>query len=576
MKKIINDPGDFVDEFLDGIVLAHPDALRLVAGGRGVVRADAPVPGKVGIVTGGGSGHLPAFMGYVGRGLLDGAAIGNVFSSPSPEQIADVTRAVDGGAGVLYLYGNYGGDVYNFDIAADLVRADGIRTTTVLAADDVASAPPESAATRRGVAGMVFGFLAAGAAAERGDDLDAVAAVARRVGERVRTEGVGLSPTILPAAGAPTFELPEGEMEIGIGIHGEPGVHRGPLETADRIADRLLDAILAELPELGERSRVAVLVNGLGATPLEELYVLYRRVARRLGELGVAVAVPLVGEYVTSLEMSGASVTVLPLDAELEELMNAPAISPFLRRGADSGALRSGTGSAAEAAAAEDEDEAALPPSPLGALLTAVLERMPRHAEELRELDAALGDGDLGITVSSGSTAGVAAIARNPGAPDAVLLRRLGAAFAAANPSTFAALVGGGILSAAVGLGEQSVGDQALGDQALGDQAAVLAWARAATAEIARRGGAQRGDKTVLDAVIPSLDVFEARLGAAPAEIVAAMRAAADGAVVELAGKTSARGRAAWLQERSEGRSDPGMVAYRDFLAELQAVLSEG
>ena len=332
MKKIINSPEDFVDEFLEGIVLAHPGELRLVAGGRGVVRADAPVPGKVGLVTGGGSGHLPAFLGYVGRGVLDGAAIGNVFSSPSAEQIADVTRAVDGGAGVLYLYGNYGGDVYNFDIAADLVRADGIVTTTVLAVDDVASAPPESAASRRGVAGgIVFGSLVAGAAAERGDTLEQVAAITRRVGELVRTEGVGLSPTILPAAGAPTFELPDGEMEVGIGIHGEPGVHRGPLESADEIADRLLDTILAEFPELGSGARVAVLVNGLGATPLEELYVLYRRVSRRLGQRGVAVAVPLVGEYVTSLEMAGASITLVSLDDELLELWDEPVRAAALR-----------------------------------------------------------------------------------------------------------------------------------------------------------------------------------------------------------------------------------------------------
>ncbi|MFC4241995.1 dihydroxyacetone kinase family protein [Gryllotalpicola reticulitermitis] len=566
MKKIINDPEHFVDEFLEGIVLSHPDEARLVAGGRGLVRADAPVPGKVGIVTGGGSGHLPAFLGYVGRGLLDGAAVGNVFSSPSAEQIAAVTRAVDGGAGVLYLYGNYGGDVYNFDIAGDLVRASGIRTETVLAADDVASAPREQAQRRRGVAGgIVFGFLAAGAAAERGDDLDAVAAVARRVGERVRTEGVGLSPTILPAAGNPTFELPDGEMEIGIGIHGEPGLHRGPLESADEIADRLLDAILADLPDLGRDDRVAVLVNGLGATPLEELYVVYRRVAHRLAALGIDIAMRLVGEYVTSLEMAGASISLLVLDDELEELLSGPAVSPFLRRGTDVGSLRSGAGPAAAGAseAVEEDDEIPLPASALGALLTAVLERMPAHADELRELDAALGDGDLGITVSAGARASVAAIARNPGAPGGVLLRRLGAAFASANPSTFAALVGGGILSAAVDLGEADIADRA----------AVLAWARATAGEIARRGGAQPGDKTVLDAVSPSLDAFEARLDGDAVEVVEAMLAAAEAAVAELAEQTSARGRAAWLQARSAGLRDPGMVAYRDFLAELRAVL---
>jgi D-erythrulose 4-kinase len=270
MRKIINAPGDFVDEVVEGMLAAHPELRAASADLRAVVRADAPRPGKVGLVTGGGSGHLPVFAGYVGRGLLDGVAIGNVFSSPSAAQVYAATRAVSGGAGVLYLYGNYGGDIYNFDLAGDMARAAGIPTATVLAADDVASAGPDRKSARRGVAGMVFTFKIAGAAAERGDDLEAVAAIARRVGARTATMGVGLSPTILPAAGQPTFTLDEGEMEVGIGIHGEPGVHRGPLESADAIADRMLDQVAGDLG-LTAGDRVAVLVNGLGATPLEEL-----------------------------------------------------------------------------------------------------------------------------------------------------------------------------------------------------------------------------------------------------------------------------------------------------------------
>ncbi|GMA94692.1 dihydroxyacetone kinase subunit DhaK [Pseudolysinimonas kribbensis] len=292
MRKIINDPDAFTDETIEGIIAAHPGALRrAVAGGRALVRADAGRSGKVGIVTGGGSGHLPVFLGYVGLGLCDGVAVGNTFSSPSAEQIADATRAVDGGAGVLYLYGNYGGDIYNFDIAADLVAAEGITTETALAADDVASAPAASRATRRGVAGMIYAFKIAGAAAERGDDLAGVASIARRVGERTRTMGVGLSPTILPAAGEPTFHLDEGEMEVGIGIHGEPGVHRGRLETADQIADRLVGAVLDDL-DAPAGSTVSVLVNGLGATPLEELYILYRRAARLIAERDLSIHAP--------------------------------------------------------------------------------------------------------------------------------------------------------------------------------------------------------------------------------------------------------------------------------------------
>lgn len=331
MKKIINEPHAFVDEFVEGILLAHPTLLKTSGPDhRVLVRADAPVAGKVGIITGGGSGHLPLFKGYVGRGLCDGVAIGNVFSSPSSAQILDTTKAVDGGAGVLYLYGNYGGDVFNFDLATDMAALEGIRTMTVLGRDDVASQPKERATDRRGVAGIFFAYKAAGAAAERGDSLEQVAAVAEDIIEHTATMGVGLSPTILPTTGKPSFELADNEMEIGIGIHGEPGIHRGALETADEIADRLVERVVADLgAESGDR--VAVLVNGLGATPLEELYVLFRRTHQILEEKGIAVAKSYVGEYATSLEMAGASISLLALNDERMALLNAPAESPFFR-----------------------------------------------------------------------------------------------------------------------------------------------------------------------------------------------------------------------------------------------------
>jgi dihydroxyacetone kinase len=332
MKKLLNDAEQFVDEMLDGLLLAHPDLLKAAADDRrALVRADAPLDGKVGIVTGGGSGHLPVFLGYVGRGLCTGVAIGNVFSSPSPEQMLAATRASSGGAGVLYLYGNYGGDVLNFDLAGDLADAEGIETRTVLVTDDVASQPPERAADRRGIAGLFYAYKCAGAAAERGDSLDEVADAATAAVANTRTMGVGLSPTILPAAGKPTFELEDGEMEIGIGIHGEPGVHRGPLEPADAVTDRLVGAVVEDLG-LRSGERVSVLVNGLGATPLEELYIIYRRAAQLLGDLGVEIYRPYVGEFATSLEMAGASVSVLRLDDRLTELLDAPAVSPFFRQ----------------------------------------------------------------------------------------------------------------------------------------------------------------------------------------------------------------------------------------------------
>jgi len=331
MKKIINEPAAFVDEFVEGILLAHPDLLKTPGDDiRVLVRADAPVAGKVGIITGGGSGHLPLFKGYVGRGLCDGVAIGNVFSSPSSAQVLETTKAVSGGAGVLYLYGNYGGDVFNFDLATDMAELEGIETATVLGRDDVASQPNERKLDRRGVAGILFAYKAAGAAAERGDSLAEVAAVAEDIIEHTATMGIGLSPTILPTTGKSSFELGDGEMEVGIGIHGEPGFHRGELQSADHIAEMIVERLVADLG-IGDGDRVAVLVNGMGATPLEELYLLYRRVHQLLAEQGITIDKNYVGEYATSLEMAGASISLLALNDERLALLNAPAESPFFK-----------------------------------------------------------------------------------------------------------------------------------------------------------------------------------------------------------------------------------------------------
>ena len=333
MKKIINAPEAFVDEFVEGILAAHPDLVKTPGDDlRVLVRADAPRQGHVGIVTGGGSGHLPLFKGYVGMGLCSGVAIGNVFSSPSSEQIFEATKAVDGGAGVLYLYGNYGGDVLNFDLAADLADLEDIATATVVGRDDVASQHRERKLDRRGVAGIIFAYKAAGAAAERGDSLDQVAAITEDVVEHTATMGIGLAPTILPTTGQPSFELGQGEMEIGIGIHGEPGSRRGPLETADEIAEHVLAALVEDLA-LKAGARVAVMVNGLGATPLEELYVLFRRTHQILSDLGIEISKNYVGEYATSLEMAGASISLLELNDERLALLEAPAKSPFFQEG---------------------------------------------------------------------------------------------------------------------------------------------------------------------------------------------------------------------------------------------------
>ncbi len=331
MKKILNRPEDYVLEMLDGVCAAHPRYFkRSGPEGRVLSRPDAPIGGKVGIVTGGGSGHLPVFTGYLGPGLLDACAIGDVFASPGAEPMAEAIRAANGGAGVLRLYGNYGGDVMNFDMAGEMVEFEGIRTTTVLVADDVASAGPEERHKRRGVAGMVYCFKIAGAKAAAMASLEEVTAVAQKAADHCRSVGVALTPCTVPAAGRPTFTIGESEMEIGMGIHGEPGVRRGPLRTADEIAGEMLNMLLDDLP-LASGDRVSVLVNSLGATPLEELYIVYRFVARELCAKGVAIVAPLVGRYATSMEMAGLSLTFCKLDAELEALLAAPCDCPFLK-----------------------------------------------------------------------------------------------------------------------------------------------------------------------------------------------------------------------------------------------------
>lgn len=329
MKKILNDPYKYVDEMLVGICAAHPEFYRQVGDhGRVIARPDAPVAEKVGIVSGGGSGHLPIFMGYVGKGLLDACAIGDVFASPSVEQMADAMRAANGGAGVLRLYGNYGGDVMNFDMAGDTVEMEDIRSTTVLLTDDVASAPPEEKEKRRGVAGLVYAFKISGAASEERANLDDVTRVAQKAADHCRSIGAALTPCIVPQSGTPTFEIGDDEMEMGMGIHGEPGVWRGALRSADEIAAEMMDKLLADMP-LAAGDRVSPLVNSLGATPPEELYILYRYVESRLRDLGVSIVMPLVGRFATSMEMTGVSFTLCKLDDELERLLRAPADCAF-------------------------------------------------------------------------------------------------------------------------------------------------------------------------------------------------------------------------------------------------------
>lgn len=329
MKKIINKPEEFVNEMVEGLLKAYPFSLKKAGESyRELVRADCPVEGKVAIATGGGSGHLPVFLGYVGKGLCDGVAIGDVFASPSSQEMFNVTKAIHGGKGVLYLYGNYGGDVMNFDMASEMAEMDEIEVKTVLVADDVASAPKGEEDRRRGVAGLFFAYKIAGAAAEKGWDLNTVVGKTEKALDNIRSMGVALSPCTIPAAGKPTFSIGDEEMEIGMGIHGEPGIERGNLKTADEITEIILEKILADGPYSSD-SEVAVLINSLGATPPEELFIVNRQVHKILEKKGIKVYRNYIGEFATSLEMAGMSITLFKLDEELKDLLDAPAESPF-------------------------------------------------------------------------------------------------------------------------------------------------------------------------------------------------------------------------------------------------------
>jgi len=334
MKKLINEPGDVVSEALRGMAAAHPDRLRVDHENRIVYRKDAPRPRKVGLISGGGSGHEPMHGGFVGPGMLDAACAGEVFTSPVPDQMMAATKEVDAGAGVLHIVKNYTGDVMNFEMAAELAAADaGTEVLSVVTNDDVAVQDSLYTAGRRGVGVTVLLEKIVGAAAEEGRPLQEVADLAKKVNDNGRSMGMALTSCTVPAAGRPTFDLADNEMEVGIGIHGEPGRHRLPLAPAKEIAAMLVDPVVSDLP-YQQGDSVIALVNGMGGTPLIELYLMYNEVAQLLDRAGITVARSLVGNYITSLEMAGCSVTLLKVDDELVRLWDAPVNTPGLRWGA--------------------------------------------------------------------------------------------------------------------------------------------------------------------------------------------------------------------------------------------------
>lgn len=327
MKKFINDPYDVVDEMLEGYLDVHRKYLRKLDAARAVVREDAPVQGKVGLLSGGGSGHKPSFIGFIGEGLLDAVAVGEIFTSPPPLAVFEAAKAVNGGQGILFLLGNYSGDVMNFQLAAEMARAEGIQVEQVISTDDVASAPKNEASKRRGVVGSCLGWKVAGSKAAAGGSLEECKAVAEKLNNHTRSIGVALTPCTVPAKGTPTFTLAYDEMEYGVGHHGEPGTAKIKMLTADEVTEKMTLEVIEDLP-FQSGDEVVVLINGLGATPQLELYICYRKVKQILDGKGITIGRSFVGEFFTGLEMAGFSVTLTKLDEELKTLLDAPADTP--------------------------------------------------------------------------------------------------------------------------------------------------------------------------------------------------------------------------------------------------------
>lgn len=552
MTTLYNDPADFADDQLAGFVDLYADRLTGVPGG--VVSHRGPDP-IVAVVVGGGSGHYPAFAGLVGPGFASGAVVGNIFTSPSAAHVYSVAKAADQGRGVILTFGNYAGDVMNFGIAAERLRREGIDTRIVLVTDDVASSPIEE--QRRGIAGDFTVFKALGAAAATGADIDEVERIGRAANAATRTFGVAFSGCTMPGAHDPLFTVPDRHMGVGLGIHGEPGIHDAPLVPARDLAKTLVDGILAERPST-DSTRVAVIVNGLGTTKYEELFLLWNEIRPLLESAGLTPVDVEVGELVTSLDMGGCSVTLMWLDDELESTWRADAYTPGYRK--QTGAIAALRPTTFGAAAAED----ATAPAPSAAaaavapLVVAGLRQLQRtlhdNEAELGRIDAVAGDGDHGRGMVKGADAAIAAIGTLEGVGPGWTLRTAGRAWAAGAGGTSGVLWGAGL---------EAAGD-ALGDTRDVYDAGALVAAIAAYAEaILDLGRAEIGDKTLVDALIPFRDSLTEQIeaGHAPAEAWRiAARTAADAAEAT-ASLRPKKGRARPLAEKSVGTPDAGATS---------------
>ena len=569
MTHVHNDPADFKDEVLRGFAAAHRSRVERVDGASGFVRAGGPLEGKVSLVIGGGSGHYPFYSGVVGPGFADGAVLGDIFASPSAEQVYRIARAAHGGAGVVLSFGNYAGDRLNFAVAAGRLREEGVDVRIVYVTDDIASADAGEQDKRRGIAGTFTVYKMAGAAAERGGDLDEVERLMRAANAATFSFGVAFDGCTLPGAEEPLFHVERGRMDFGLGIHGEPGISSADWMPATELAQRLVGSVLAERPA-GADGRAAVVLNGLGATKYEELFVLYADVADLLEQAGVRAVMPEVGELVTSLDMAGCSLSVTWLDDELEELWTAPADTPAFRRGESARSalftrrhVSEGDEEAAQSAEASEVSLAAAAVARVA--VRAISTTVETHKTYLGEIDAVAGDGDHGIGMSRGAKAAAQAAAAAAGGVQTVLV---------AAGTAFADKAGGtsGILW---GLLLENLGRQ-LGNEDAVTADRVAAAVRASAEKLQEFSKAELGDKTMLDSLFPFVDALVAGVGDG-ADLATAWAHAAE-RCVEAAQATAPMvpriGRARPLAERSVGTPDPGAVSLGLIVTSIGEVLA--
>jgi D-erythrulose 4-kinase len=577
MTRIYNDPAEFKSDVIKGFAAAYPQYVQRVEGASGFVRAGGPLEGKVSLVIGGGSGHYPSYNGVVGTGFADGAVLGDLFASPSAEQVYRVAKAADGGAGVVLGFGNYAGDRLNFGVAAERLINEGIDTRIVYVTDDVASASLEEQQKRRGIAGTFTVYKMAAAAAENGANLDEVERVMRSANAATYSFGVAFHGCTMPGSDQPLFTVDEGHMDFGLGIHGEPGITSAPWMPARDLAAKLVDAVLAERPE-GVSGRAAVLLNGLGATKYEELFVLYGHVNELLEAAGVVQALPEVGELVTSLDMAGCSLSVTWLDEELEGYWVAPADTSAFRRGTAVASerfttRRASAGHVAETVVAEASEDSIAAAAIARKAVDAIHAVVEENKEYLGRIDAIAGDGDHGIGMSRGSKAAAEAANETQGGVETVL-SAAGHAFGDKAGGTSGILWG--LLLEGVGKG-------------LGNTEAVTAKRLAEAVQSSAQhlqgfSKAALGDKTMLDALFPFVDTLIGEVDGG-ASLSDAWRSAADtcrAAAEATASLVPKIGRARPLAERSVGTPDPGAVslglivtAIGDVLGGAEAVAAE-